>query len=144
MKLTWGDIAGGATPRSTTSLPGAGITPAESGGSAPGVIERANDFLDTALDMLRKIDQVVGMILDLKGKTTIEGEKVDQTRGKNQANNPGTATPTPDAILALLDQIVEAEGDIPLSKFAAAIRNQEPWLLKYAQEVASETGAKGT
>lgn len=139
MKLSWADIQGqGASrPEAGAALPGA-----TESSSPVDLLGRANSFLDDALDMLRKLDQVVGIFLQLKGgQKTIEGERgtmEDQPGAKSETGNASPGNPqAPDTpqILALLDAILAGEGDIPLSRFVNGIRNQEAWLVKYATEV---------
>lgn len=138
MKLTWGDVSGGATPRNPSSA-GAGIGPAQVIEEEPkSLVNRANTWLDEILELIRKIDQAVGVFLQIANKTQpIQGVTMDQP-GENQPTTPGAGGIGPDALLALLDRIIEAEGDIPLSKFVAAIRNQEAWLVSHVQGTAAQ------
>lgn len=129
MRVNWEDIAG-ATPKAAPGAIPAKV--AEVVEESPvNIVDQADSFLNQALDMIRKIDSIVGVYLQLSGKG---GEIIDQPPPGNQeeATAPPQVGAPPDQILELLDKLLEGEGDIPLSRFVEGIRNQEPWLIKYA------------
>lgn len=143
MKIGRSDIGGGVTPRPGISGQGAGIAEAPEADEGPvGFIDKANEFLDGILGMAKRIDQVIGLIVEAKKaqdgqqRRTIDGERANPgPSGHLAPGNPGPATPESDVLLRLMDRIIEAEGDIPLSKLLEGIRGQEAWLVKYAQEI---------
>lgn len=123
MRVNWDDIGG---------APAAAAKVAEVVEQSPAtLVDQADNFLNQALDMIRKIDGIVGMFLQLSGK----GEPmIDQAPPGDQGGviaPPQVAAP-PDQILEILDKILQGEGDISMSRFVEGIRNQEPWLIKYA------------
>jgi len=101
------------------------------------MVDQADNFLDQAIDMIRKIDGIVGMFLQLSGK----GESTEQPAlgAPGSLPAPPQVTAPPDQILELLDKILQGEGDIPMSRFVDGIRNQESWLIKYATGGNNET-----
>lgn len=135
MKLSWGDI-GGVTPGAapTTTPPRVAEVVEQSPAS---MVDQADNFLDQAIDMIRKIDGIVGMFLQLSGK----GESTEQPAlgAPGSLPAPPQVTAPPDQILELLDKILQGEGDIPMSRFVDGIRNQESWLIKYATGGNNET-----
>jgi len=141
MKLKWGDIGGGATPRSPASA-GAENVAAEAEDTTS-LVEKANTWFDEVLGLLRKIDEVFGYFLQFKARQ--DGQTIESnqpSRIDQAAPNPGPSAPDTTAILALLDSIIAGKGDIPLSEFVAAIRNQEKWLIEYMVKGGQdETGA---
>lgn len=145
MKLKWADIVGGAK----SPEPGAGIAGApepEVVAEGPGtMIEKANTWLDQALDMIRKIDEFAGIYLQLKelnkqsegtGQMTSDPSEGNPTANSSPGANPAPPAPDINQIIALLEIIIKGEGDIPLSKFVQGLRNQEPWLIQYVIKAA--------
>lgn len=134
MKLTWGDI-GGAAPAAVTA-PRAPALAEVVEDSPVNMVDKADTWINQALDMIRKVDEMVGLFMQLSGKGGVI-DQAPQAPAGGQA--PAPAAAPPDQILALLDKILQGEGDIPLQKFVEGIRNQEPWLLKYATGGTDET-----
>jgi len=123
MKLNWSDIGGapaGAVPGNSTPPRVAEVVEQ----SPANLVDQADNFLNQAIDMIQKLDGIVGMFLQLSGK----GEPpVNQAPPGNQ----GSLSAPPDHILDLLGKIMDGEGDIPMSRFVDGIRNRAPWLIKY-------------
>lgn len=130
MKLNWNDIGVSSPP-----APGPPALAEVVEESPVDVMGKADNILDQAIGMIRKVDEVVGFFLQITGKgeaVDVQGEVISPGPGPQSAPAPGPGPAPPGQILSILDKILQGEGDIPLSRFVDGVRNQEPWLIKYA------------
>lgn len=130
MKLNWDDIGVSLPPAPDPSALAEVVeeSPAD-------MIGKADNILDQAIGMIRKIDEVVGFFLQITGKgetMEVPGQIESTGPGPQSAPAAGPGPVPPGQILSILDKILQGEGDIPLSRFVDGVRNQEPWLIKYA------------
>ncbi len=131
--------AGITSPAGPTPPPK--VIPAETP-SGDNFMGQAKAFVDDAYSMIVKVDEMLGLFMGPKslqlgpggGELPPENTQTEPPSG-NQTG--GSAAPVAGIaqFIKLLEVVAAGEGDIPLSKLTEGIKNQEPWLIKYAEQV---------